>query len=236
MQALDGSGTPADLASDYDMVLVSMGETQEGAYSNAAVLVSPCVGAVAEYEDENCDFDEVFLLDSDPQVSANSTVSHVAGASFFDDFTLAQQSYPLDIWYEHDLVPDYAISQATRVGVGTTDPQVRLHVMGDIQADTDILTDQICDDDQTGCFNPEIIAGNVAAMDCMDNSIPGIEPVLSIGNSRVYCASAVDLSGNALDGQAYEFDMSIFNAVNCAATGQLVTQIDASGTPICDTP
>lgn len=238
LQHLD-LGTPRSavtLPDLYDMVLVSFGETGKGAYTDATVLVSPCVGAVAENEDENCDFDNVFLLDKDPDdVLNNSTASHVSDGTFYDDLTLDQQEFPRDHWYQHDPDPSFVISQANRVGIGTTDPQARLHVVGNVQAD-EILTDSICDEDLTGCFDPEIIAGDVPEMDCNANSVPGIEPVLSIGNSQVECASAVDAGGNPVDGRAFVFDNSHFNWVNCGAAGQLMTGIDASGSPICVTP
>lgn len=233
VQVLDPARDPVNLATNYDMLVVSFGETAKGGYSNAATLISPCVGSVAENEDENCDFDDTFLLDRDPDNIENSTYSEVAGQDFFDDFTLAQDTFPRDIWYQHEVDPNYVISQATRVGVGTTDPQARLHVMGDTQVDTNIQSNQICNSDVTACFNPEIIDGNVPDMDCRENTVPGEEPVLSIGNSRVYCASAVDPAGNAIDGQAYRFDMSIFTAQDCQTTGQLMQGIDASGRPVC---
>lgn len=231
--------TPINLPDTYDMVLVSGGETAKGHYSAASALVDVCVGPVNEFEDENCDFDSVFLLDKNPDDISNSTVSSAVNDRFYDDMTLSQLSIPSESWYEAETDPNYAISQATRVGVQTTDPQDRVHVMGDVQAEEDVMSDQICNEDQTVCFNPEIIAGNVDDMDCRFDSVaPGDKPVLGIGNSRVGCANGVDGSGTPLDGSTppYRFDMSLFQAGNCAASGQLMRGINGSGAPLCGTP
>jgi hypothetical protein len=223
----------------YDMVLISGGETARGHYSGEGGLIEACVGSVVEFEDENCDFDSVFLLDRDPDLFENSTVSHGIGGRFYDDLTLGQQSVPSEIWYEAETDPTYAISQATRVGIQTNEPESRLHIVGDVQAQGDLMSNQVCNEDQTVCFNPEIIAGNVPAMDCRDDAVsPGDKPVLTVGNSRVGCVNGVNGSGTPLSGTTppFVFDMSLFSALNCTTSGQLMVGMTASGTPICGTP
>lgn len=235
---------------DMDMILISHGETAAGAYTEDGNLVMPCPAVAAGLEFENCNFDNQFVIQRDV-VDASATylgpsgivrnlgggvsTNYEAGPLFYDDHTFEQVSVPVDLWFQHLTTADYAITLSSRIGVGTENPQAKVHVMGDMAANG-VLSDSVCADGAADCFNPFIIAGDDPDMDCDTNSIPGREPVMNIGDQRVYCASPVDSGGNPIDGERFVFPSAVFSRINCADSGMLMRGIDASGDPICQVP
>ncbi|MCB9991721.1 MAG: type II secretion system protein [Rhodospirillales bacterium] len=239
VQVLDNARLPINYANDYDMVLLSFGGSPEGGISDAGAFIGVCVNATPEYEDENCDFDDVFLLERNPgDQFKDGTVSRVPGNGFYDDITLEQKQFPQDRWIESETNKDFAISNAQRIGIGTTNPQANVHVIGDVRADN-VLSDSICDDALAGCFDPEIIAGDVADMDCGSNAIAsssgGEEPVLSIGNSRVRCAMAVNTAGTSVDpnGRKFKLNSSLFAYNTPCPLGERMIRFNSSGGAEC---
>lgn len=216
----------------YDVIVVSHGRTGMGAYTVAGVQPIPCTAG--RVESENCNLTSTFILHVHPENSSVRTHATSDTPRFYDDMTRAQNFVPTDQWYRHNPAVSHATTRATRIGINTNDPEVRVDVHGNIRADTAIVSDAVCGAGGLDCFNPRIIAGTQPEMDCNQNSIPGTEPVLRIANSRVRCGSPVDNSGNPIDGDAFQF--TTFTPKNCLATGELMIGIDASGQPICAVP
>lgn len=146
MRALDDFRNLTDIGTDYDAVILSMGDRGNGAFTKDGVEVAPCLGMPNDqttpllpnpltdnirYENENCDFDNVFLLDknvSETDGSAEGTRVMINSAEYFDDVTRAVQTTSAQTWFAHANDGGYAITMADRVGVGTTSPQERVHV------------------------------------------------------------------------------------------------------------
>lgn len=250
IQGFGEVGVGLEAAEAHDFMLISHGESAAGAYSLEGNLVQACPGDTGTTDGENCDFDQVFIMqekaaatDFGGGVASNET----PGVNFYDDFTLEQQSIPLDLWNQSTFSANFAITPADRIGIGLEDPQAKVHVVGDVGAFA-VETNEICDDSGV-CFEPEIIGGNVNEMNCDANSLAGNEPVLWIANSQVYCSVPVDPTGNVISdgspngGLEFEFpDNAVagagngFGRIDCADTGQLMVGIDTNGDPICATP
>lgn len=239
---------PANFSSNFDMVLISTGETAIGGYSNQANLIEACDTAPATNESENCDFDSTFFLDKHPEPSFRNTGARVSvpGITFYDDLTDQQNSFPLTTWFENIFDPTYVMSLSDRIGIGTNNPAVRVDVIGNIRAGDNgaprnITAEEVCDN-ASNCFEPELIGGNRPQMDCRENGINAAtaldrEPIIEIGNSQVYCGAAVDGAGNEIDpaGRGFQFP-STFTGTRCIDTGQLMTGIDSTGAVTCASP
>lgn len=230
--------TLVTLSTDNDMALVSHGENGRGAYTRSGTALSACTTGVPSPETENCNMNNIFVLRSYTDALSGDPIgmtSLIPGPDYYDDYVLEQDGVPQDLWLQSLFDSDYALTFASRIGMGTIDPQERMHVVGVVRAD-DLMTDNVCDNALAGCFNPEIIGGAVPAMDCDQNSINGREAVLSIGNSQVYCASPVDTGSppNPIDGRAYEFPLAYFaRGVECGLLGKKMVGFLAGGVPDC---
>ena len=237
------------LTGQFDMILVSHGESGAGAYTKDGVLVSACPAPAAGREYMNCDFDDQFALEANPAFNPvitglnNSLTSSAPGVRFFDDLTEVQDSVPVDLWLQNLTDANFALTFASKIAVGiqNPDPAVKVHVVGDVLADR-ILTNGVCDDTATDCFDPIHITGDEPEMDCANNTLANTQAVMRLQNEQVDCASSVDTGGGTIDGVAFEFPAT-FSQFNCntgAGFGgpgaQLMVGINASGDPICVTP
>lgn len=230
---------PIEISSTYDMVLVSPGETRIGAYNLNSVLIEPCDQATPTLESENCDFDNTFFLSSHPTPSIQNTGARslTPGTEYYDDMTDAQDSFPLGTWFENSANINYLMTLSDRIGIGTTLPEARIHVEGDMQAGKSLLpanieTDWLCDDG-AACFRADLIGGYDTDMNCEDDSMTGNQPVIEIGESHVFCGAPVDASGNVIDTSVGgPFQFSVFDWTPCPP-GELMTGIDATGAIQC---
>lgn len=236
-------------ADQFDFILLSHGESGGGAYAEYGAQVQPCPGVAAGLDGENCDFDADFIM-RENNATANDlgggiATNLIAGVNFYDDYTLEQNAIPLDLWYQSLDDSIFALTTSARIGIGTEDPLAKVHVVGDLNADA-ILTDAICRNGGE-CFDPNLIAGISADMNCDLNTLAGNEPILWLANSQVYCATPVDSAGNILDngmpdgGLEFAFPENTtpgtgFGRIDCADTAQLMVGIDANGDPVCATP
>ena len=225
-------GTLTDTASSpVDMILVSHGESGQGAFLPTGAQFAPCPTAANALDSENCNFDSVFIL----QTSGVGTISLAAGDQFYDDKTDEQRSVPEDDWLVSETNSDFSVTNVARIGIGTQNPDEKVHVVGDLLANS-VLSDEVCDNGGN-CFRPSIIGGVEPAMDCNSNSLPFEQAVVDVGNNQVYCGVPVNSSGsgNPLDG-GRAFTFVNFGSIDCADTAELMRGIDANGDPICDTP
>ncbi len=233
-QGFDAANNLVTLYNDVDIILISHGEAMNGAYTREGMLISSCPNAPVTVDAENCDMDDIFTLKTNettfPEVGSTS---HINGVGFYDDLTFYQRNIPVDLWMRSLDNSDYALTFSTRIGIGTPDPQVKIHVLGDIRANN-IQSDSVCKI-SGACFDPDIIAGVEPNMDCGNNGLSGHQPVLSIASSKVNCASPTDAAGNPINGISFKFPVG-FGRINCADTGKLMTGIDGSGDPICVNP
>lgn len=226
--------------------VMSLGENGAGAYNRNGFLVNNC-NLTTVAESENCDFDNTFWLKTNyfPEFKNGpndlgeiGSASFIPGVNYFDDIT---DDYPMpnpaaDLWFESTDDSDYLLTRNQRIGIGIENPEVKVHVIGNAMADN-ILSDEICNENSSACFNPNIIAGNEPSMDCEANSIGASghpEAVLKIEYSMVRCASPVDDEDNPVDGIAFQFPAAHFNLTDPCTGLELMTGLDASGRPICE--
>ncbi len=256
--------------SNFDMVLISFGKTGLGAYTNQGVLAGSCdTTAPASLDSENCDYDSTFFLyeHADPN-TPTAAEALVDGASFYDDLTAFQATVPFGMWFENQVSSDYAMTTADIISIGTKnpDPNVRIHVEGDIQAGDDTIpanhanlqADTMCDVDGQ-CFEPELIGGVRAEMDCNKNALIGSEPIVEIGSNQVFCGMPISGLGaaaaplDAASGKAFALPTTMAGFLTnlpvsdppvggdttdsyCFGEGELVTGINAAGVVQCEHP
>ncbi|MFN3700995.1 MAG: type II secretion system protein [Alphaproteobacteria bacterium] len=245
---------PLAIFTNMDMVLVSTGPNGIGGYTAEGALIGECVDPVnPTHEDQNCNFSNTFLVEINPEFTPEaSSRTFVEGEAFYDDLTIEQLNVPVQIWSQNRITPEVVISAASRIGVQEPSPDTTLHVRGDVAAER-IESDQICNESGV-CFDPFIIAGTAGndTMHCAGTGldglpgVPAMQPVVEIGNQRVFCAvplnSALqplidqrDFANNRRGALVFPPVASGLPTIlnrTCGA-GQLVSGIDASGDPIC---
>ncbi len=222
-------GIPNQISSLYDIFIFSTGYNGNGGYTKDGIETTTCGDASSGYEYENCNFDNVFFIDENPDNDA-SIRSDTFGANYFDDWTMAQEAPPITTWFKNENSMNYAMTLATRVGIGTANPEYALDVVGSVRAeptgggspDGNIITADICND-SSDCFSPNLITAPTAvpSMDCRDTSTSINRVVTAIGNSAVTCDEVIDVPS------------STFSNQNCAVIGKSAIGIDASGGLIC---
>lgn len=183
---------------DVDMLIFSTGPSGKGGYSAEGALIDICIEpGWPENEDENCNWDNTFLLDENPRVDSrpagtdthnprdNGTRTLAEGPQFYDDYTEAITAITRGDWNENEVLSDYVESIASRTGIGATAPVAALHVVGDVGVANDLATtaviegnvmsDDLCSVSTAGtftpvdCFNPSLISSTSVApsMNCI---------------------------------------------------------------------
>lgn len=257
---------------ELDVFLFSAGQMGKGAYSAEGILVADCIDlGQPEYEDENCDFDDsIFMADENRNelVTPFGTEDHGTRAfvegvqEYYDDVTLAIDSPEVNQWNENIIDSDYVTTIKNRIGIGENaiNPQHSLDVDGDILIENDLVTGKICTG--TGeCFRPVEIYGAEDDMNCDENNISGLEPVIAVGatsgTTQVFCGSTTlngsggdpiiedqeDQNGDKwgtfrLNGIPFENSAGAGDPTNCADSSQNLTSITGTGTGsiTCVTP
>lgn len=227
-------GIPQDITSASDMtdfLLLSTGENAAGAYTAEGVLTSACPILTNNIESENCDFDNTFFLDVNPDNPDEGSRNYGNQLAYYDDLTRYQGSVPETIWFPHPDQPDHVMTLSTRVGIGTNTPQETLDVNGNIRADGAVKTDTICGPTDTNCFNPRFVTENNPCIGNINSSgFPAV--VLEMTSNTLRCAGGLNNDGSEI-GNSSTFSFSNnFSTTTC--TGQRVQAgFDASGEPIC---
>lgn len=206
-------------------VLFSHGQNGKGAYSKDGKLVSQCVLSVVNpidpppvvttiHELENCDRADAVFVDG---LRNDTRERH------YDDHLSYTTSIITSLWgYSTPVLhnngtpanpnDDFWVNRINNlnggdVGVGTPNPQQRLHVVGDLQANK-IITEQVCGENSNSpCMPIAAIAGEMLQMQCSsgkiavaieDNSVKCENPFSSIPagscppGQRVYGISSRD--------------------------------------------
>lgn len=220
---------PNGLASltDLDMVLVSTGPSRKGGYSADGTPTGICVEpGNPEYEDENCNWDNTFLLDQNDRTDSrngpadpndtqnqefNGTRSSAPGPRFYDDFTMYVISIQRGDWNENEVLGQYVESGALYTGIAEPEPVAGLHVAGTVG---------IADDPATVAIEGELHANEICE--------PGVAPFGSPAVQRFSpgrCFQTSMIASNAALPQ-----MNCLNRSRAGAGLEPVVAIGSNGT------
>lgn len=242
LQDNSNDGVPEEKSDTIDFILFSTGSLAVGGFTKDGIVTTVCGNMTNGFESENCDFDNRFFYDVDPNLNRASAFSQVVGDTYYDDLTLVQESVPEGTWFQHPdntiYLNDFIITQATKIAIGKVEPDAlaMVDVVGNIRAEGGIQSDSICDTGVANCFDPELITGTMDAMKCdADNSLYGEQAVMRLANSKVSCSSAANNVGGAIEGEKVRVDTSVIN-INSCGPGDLVSGIDLNGDIKCVTP
>lgn len=250
-------GDPDLVPRKYDIFIFSTGLNALGGYTKDGNETQNCGGALDGYDHENCDFDNLFMIDRNPDVNTGSLRSDVAGANYYDDWASLQEVPPVSTWFQHEDNPsypnDYVLTLSTKVGVGTTTPgegpdpgdtdaTVSLDVTQDIRVEADagvggrIKSDSICNEDN--CFDPNIITGVSMDMTCaggVNPTYPKDRPVTELSLSSVKCTSITEDGSSPIgNDNILRVDTGQIPPGACP-TGDRAIGFDATGAILCAT-
>ena len=258
LPTLADDGIPGEKENNADFFLFSTGATAIGGYTKDGESLQPCGLPINGFDHENCDLDDTFFYDQNPNDDSASAHAEVAGPNFFDDMTRAQLSLPEQMWFQHPDYNPYLITMSTRIGIGTSIPRASIEVVGNVRTNGTLQSDQLCDDTESDCFDPELITGTMDQMECEpDSNITEKPVVMQIADSRVYCGSTVypnELSpgvphpdaGDPIAGITLEVNTTVYTGstnpdldpddTRICPYGDLATGFNTSGELICVTP
>ena len=200
-----------DPANSAHYVLVSHGPDNKGARAINANITIPCTVNTG-VDVENCDNDSIFIA---------GLINSVRGVNYFDDMIMYRANQISEIWrsenagsysYIYNLNPG-------NVGVGTSTPQDRLDVNGELKAN-DMHIGQLCDRATgTNCFSPDLLGGSTGLV-CPPSGVPGQVAVLSgIANNTAICSNVSIPTGLA--------------GKSCTVPGEYMIGVDSFGNLIC---
>lgn len=220
-------GDVTDTSDKPDFLILSTGMGAIGAFNKNGIASAAACDTVNNItESRNCDFDNIFYVDVNPNDPDIGSRSFADNNTYYDDITRFQTSVPQAIWFPHPTNPNHVMTMSTRVGIGIDTPQETLDVDGEIRANGAIKSDDIClNADKTVCFNPQFITRE---HQCIGDTSAG---TVRMSNNALQCASGYD--GNTTNGEPFSFGDD-FKDTPCP--DPLIQQgFDALGDPICVT-
>ncbi|GJL85895.1 MAG: hypothetical protein DHS20C02_16700 [Micavibrio sp.] len=231
-------------------IVLSHGSNGRGAYTPDGVLIgNPCTGgsvilpgpepqptvssgATVEYE--NCNNDNLFI---------SALRNDVTGNVYNDDVTSFQVFVSTDLW---EFAPGTTVPGSIRnkntgnVGIGTPTPEVQLHVAGKLKAERSISV-RVCDEDGNGCFEPNLIAGDIGAgnpaMETDPPSLPDTDPQAGVtGKQGMKCSDpSFAMTGVADNKPNCSSPFSGFSGITATCpVGQFLKGVNSNGTIICE--
>lgn len=201
VQIVNSSGVVAETVQG---ALISHGRNRIGAYSVNSRTPVACGGGTADTE--NCDVDNRVTGAEHREYSETA-------ANYFDDVLVKSDWTNSSIWEYTPNSPDDIYSRNSgNVGIGTSTPEAKLDVSGNLRADQ-LNAPSICNREGENCFSPDLIGGpEGVAISCKDEVMRGIE------NGKPICSG---IKIDAMKGQSCgkgEFVQGIVNGeVICSA-------------------
>ena len=222
--------TPVSLVTPEGSALYfvySHGPDNVGAYGRSGALIAECGGTM--YDNENCNTSATNVaavyrdsLQSDVAIDTLNGGVVVPGApgsvnvnTHYDDVPNYRAGEEQPIWKmselgasgnAHDLLPD-----DENLAIGITDRDQKLNVGGDIRASDSIRTENVCNQDGSGCFESFRIGGS-GMLDCVDTGDAGV----GVAQKRILCEDPSNLT------------------INCEGRGgRFIVGFDNSGEVIC---
>ena len=196
-------------------VVLSHGENKLGAYSPLGSQDIACAGVGSDIENCNTTTDSNAVYVSDLK-------SKTGAANNFDDTLTYRVTAEPPMWRKTDTTGLHITDLTDALGgVGARlEPSddtgagggPKLDVFGDLRARDDLLLDNVCDENDSACFAPEIIGGDPP---------PG-------QSLRCPTGFATGISFNSMD--------CANNLENSCPPGSYMRGIDADGRPVCYDP
>lgn len=237
IKAVDEFGNDtAGIIDDAQFVILSHGDDGKGGYTINGVLHDTC--SATSRDSENCDNDAVFM----------SSIANyeAAGANFYDDMALLTKNPSGELW-AYIINPSTSASTGSiynlnsgNIGVGTSNPQVKLDVEGDVRATT-VLANTLCKADTaiasgTKCLPLNFFAGSAWTMPTGVTTPSGLssyknicastsyDVMTGISSGQVQCALGVNMTTSPASPAA--------GPVNCPA-GEYISAVLTNGCIIC---
>ncbi len=188
IRIVDANNEDVDDNNAIHFLVYSHGENGYGAYNNFGVQLS-CAGVVGE-EAENCfgaGGNAEFKLANRSTNSGDATeYDDVAAFVVTDDiphFKLAGEGGDIEFMGAPD---GGRLGMLLPAGIEAL-PEQELDVGGNVRAQTDLKADQVCTyGNESECFNTELIAGDVPAMEC-----PAGQYMVGMENNHVVCQEEI---------------------------------------------
>ena len=153
-----GGGAARNLTTPPDSahyVLVSHGNDGVGGRNPNGQEAETCTSG--SVQDENCNNNNTFV----------SALRRLGASNLYFDDVVFFSSYSMsELWRNSSEDTIFNVNTGN-VGIGVTNPTARLHVRGDIKADS-VRSNLICEDadNETSCFPPDLLSGQNPCMKC----------------------------------------------------------------------
>lgn len=130
-------------------------------------------------ETENCDFNDAIFI--------RGLLSKGDNNNYYDDTLYYRGRSMGAIWkrsYNSPAGQTYLYNtNLESVGIGTAEPEEKLHIMGDLSAEGSVLSVEYCDPSEGSCLKPEFLAGDLSDGECSDDYQVGY----AIGQNKLEC-------------------------------------------------
>ena len=198
---LNEIGTDAvDNAATAHYVIVSHGDNRKGGYSSEGGLIDDCTffntasgtddmpapgnnigDSDVEIEIENCDRNDGIFVKGLRSMADND--------NYYDDIVYFNTSTANVLWRKSNFDPLYQYNtNYGNVGVGVSEPLSKLHISGNLKAETSLISDggYCAADDGNDCLQPSALMGNVAGGTGGMTCPPG-QMATGIENNQLVC-------------------------------------------------
>jgi prepilin-type N-terminal cleavage/methylation domain-containing protein len=197
ISVLDGNlNSVMDPAAEAQFVIFSHGKDGVGGYSSEGNLIENCYvpsipgnppdtapapglyNGTGKIETENCDGNDAIFIDDLLSLADNN--------NYFDDFLYYKGRGIGSLWKRSLASPNgesYLYNtNLGNIGVGTSTPDSKLHIIGDISTDLEMISRQgYCDPSGVGCLKPSFLGGT-SGNTCADNEI-----AYAVGDNKLEC-------------------------------------------------
>ncbi|MBI4031348.1 MAG: type II secretion system protein [Proteobacteria bacterium] len=194
------------LSGSAHAAFISHGKNGRGGYDKNGIRAQSCAGvtlpppppplvASPPSELENCDHDDGTLLSGLRSEASYAFNDDIVGFMLLKKSSLWKQAGVLTVPNPGNPgqtidIPQRVAANKGNVGIGISDPQKELDVMGNLMA-LEFRTREVCDSTSDNCIPPEYIGGDVPDMTC-----PSGQVIVSIEGLTVPPGSPSYDSGN----------------------------------------